>query len=74
MNKTMQFRVEYVFQFILLLFFLGLFLYLIESFLFVILFALAIVIATYPIYLKLLKKIKKPVLVSGLMILFFSLF
>ena len=57
----------------MLVFFLGLFLYLIESFLFVILFAIAIVISTYSLYEKILKKIKRPVISSAIMIIFLSL-
>lgn len=73
MNENAQLKIETIFQYVLLIFFLGLFLYLIQSFLFVILFAIAIVIASYSIYEKILSKIKRPVLASATIILLFSI-
>ena len=72
MDFSTQLKIEIIFQYILLLFFLGLFIHLIQSFLFVILFAIAIVISTYSIYESIQKIVKKSVLASGIMLVLIS--
>ena len=65
--------IENYFQYFLLLCFLILFIYLIHPFIFVILFALAIVISSYPLYQKTLNIIRKPILTASLMLIFLSI-
>ena len=66
-------RIELIFQYVLLLIFLALFALLLYPFLFVILFALAIVITTYPLYKKILKAVKKPIMSASLMLLLLTI-
>ena len=72
-TENKRYIIEQIFQISILIIFLGLFLYIISGFIFVILLALAISITTYPLFTKLLKIVRYRSIGSILMLILLTI-